>query len=317
MVYFKKAIEQFVLWIVCVFLFIGILFMPVTTEYQTGQGGQFESASYQYELDKHIANIKGFFTYIKENPDLGEFVPGESYGHRIAGKAWKSLLLIVPTLIFAYIFGILKGIFDFRMQKKKLNFLGNGTTWLFISMPDLFFIIIIQIGLMFLYEKGLFFHVTLYGSEKLETYIVGILFLLIYPVFYLANITNVSLQEQSGNDYIRTARSKGTSDVKILFIHILKNSFPRILAHANTITLYVLSNLFIVEKLMNFQGAADGLFNAVLRGTGFKVGMEIMVDGISAAGYTVFFASIILVSNLVTQLFKSLVTPVSQEVDHE
>lgn len=317
MVYFKKAIEQFVLWIVCVFLFIGILFMPVTTEYQTGQGGQFESASYQYELDKHIANIKGFFTYIKENPDLGEFVPGESYGHRIAGKAWKSLLLIVPTLIFAYIFGILKGIFDFRMQKKKLNFLGNGTTWLFISMPDLFFIIIIQIGLMFLYEKGLFFHVTLYGSEKLETYIVGILFLLIYPVFYLANITNVSLQEQSGNDYIRTARSKGTSDVKILFIHILKNSFPRILAHANTITLYVLSNLFIVEKLMNFQGAADGLFNAVLRGTGFKVGMEIMVDGISAAGYTVFFASIILVSNLFTQLFKSLVTPVSQEVDHE
>jgi oligopeptide transport system permease protein len=317
MVYFKKAIEQFVLWIVCVFLFIGILFMPVTTEYQTGQGGQFESASYQYELDKHIANIKGFFTYIKENPDLGEFVPGESYGHRIAGKAWKSLLLIVPTLIFAYIFGILKGIFDFRMQKKKLNFLGNGTTWLFISMPDLFFIIIIQIGLMLLYEKGLFFHVTLYGSEKLETYIVGILFLLIYPVFYLANITNVSLQEQSGNDYIRTARSKGTSGVKILFIHILKNSFPRILAHANTITLYVLSNLFIVEKLMNFQGAADGLFNAVLRGTGFKVGMEIMVDGISAAGYTVFFASIILVSNLFTQLFKSLVTPVSQEVDHE
>lgn len=317
MVYFKKAIEQFVLWIVCVFLFIGILFMPVTTEYQTGQGGQFESASYQYELDKHIANIKGFFTYIKENPDLGEFVPGESYGHRIAGKAWKSLLLIVPTLIFAYIFGILKGIFDFRMQKKKLNFLGNGTTWLFISMPDLFFIIIIQIGLMLLYEKGLFFHVTLYGSEKLETYIVGILFLLIYPVFYLANITNVSLQEQSGNDYIRTARSKGTSGVKILFIHILKNSFPRILAHANTITLYVLSNLFIVEKLMDFQGAADGLFNAVLRGTGFKVGMEIMVDGISAAGYTVFFASIILVSNLVTQIFKSLVTPVSQEVDHE
>ncbi|MBT2678535.1 ABC transporter permease subunit [Bacillus sp. ISL-35] len=317
MVHFKRAIEQFVLWIVCVFLFIGILFLPVTTEYQTGQGGQFESASYHYELDKHIDNIKGFFAFIKENPDLGEFVPGESYAHRIAGKAWKSLLLIVPTLIFAYIFGVLKGIFDFRVQKRKLNFLGNGTTWLFISMPDLFFIIIIQIGLMFLYEKGLFFHVTLYGSEKLETYVVGILFLLIYPVFYLANITNVSLQEQSGNDYIRTAKSKGTSGAKILFIHILKNSFPRILAHANTITLYVLSNLFIVEKLMNFQGAADGLFNAVLRGTGFKVGMEIMVDGISAAGYTVFFASIILVSNLVTQIFKSLVTPVSQEVDHE
>jgi oligopeptide transport system permease protein len=317
MVYLKKAIGQIVLWIVCVFLFIGILFLPATTDYETGQGGQFESASYDYEVDKHIDNIRGFFAYVKENPDLGEFVPGQSNADRIAGKAGKSLLLIVPTLVLAYLLGVLKGIFDFRMQKRKLNFLGNGTTWLFISMPDLFFIIIIQIGLMFLYEKGLFFHVTLYGSEKLETYVVGILFLLIYPVFYLANITNVSLQEQAGNDYIRTAKSKGTPGMKILYIHILKNSFPRILAHANTITLYVLSNLFIVEKLMNFQGAADGLFNAVLRGTGFKVGMEIMVDGVSAAGYTVFFASIILVSNLVTQIFKSLVTPVSREMNHE
>lgn len=317
MVYFKKAIEQFVLWIVCVFLFIGILFLPSKTDFEVGQGGQFKSASYDYELNTHIKNITGFFTFLIENPDLGEFVPGQSNAERIGGKAWKSLLLIVPTLILAYILGISKGIFDFRMQRKKLNFLGNGTTWLFISMPDLFFIIITQIGLMYLYEKGLFFHVTLYGSEKLETYVVGILFLLIYPVFYLANITNVSLQEQQGNDYIRTAQSKGTSGMKILFIHILKNSFPRILAHSNTITLYVLSNLFIVEKLMNFQGAADGLYDAVLRGTGFKIGLEIMVDGVSAVGYTIFFASIILVSNLVTQIFRSLVTPTSQEMNHE
>jgi oligopeptide transport system permease protein len=317
MVYFKKAIEQFVLWMICVFLFIGILFLPSKTDFEVGQGGQFKSASYDYELDTHIENITGFFAFVKENPGLGEFVPGQSNAKRIAEKAWKSLLLIVPTLILAYVFGVLKGIFDFRMQRKRLNFLGNGTTWLFISMPDLFFIITTQIGLMFLYEKGLFFHVTLYGGEKFETYVVGVLFLMIYPLFYLANITNVSLQEQQGNDYIRTAQSKGTSSVKILFIHILKNSFPSILAHSNTITLYVLSNLFIVEKLMNFQGAADGLYDAVLRGTGFKIGLEIMVDGVSAVGYTVFFASIILLSNLVTQIFKSLVTPFSQEMNHE
>jgi oligopeptide transport system permease protein len=317
MVYFKNAIEQFVLWIVCVLLFIGILFLPATAEYETGAGGQFISASYDYDFGSHIDNITGFFSYIKDNQGLGEFAPGQSYEDRILGKVWKSLLLIVPTLLLAYIFGVLKGIFDFRMQRKKLNFLGNGTTWLFISMPDLFFIIVTQIGLMYLYEKGLFFHVTLYGSEKLETYVVGIIFLLIYPVFYLANITNVSLREQQGNDYILTAKSKGTPGTKILLVHILKNSFPRILAHSNTITLYVLSNLFIVEKLMDFQGAADGLFDAVLRGTGFRIGMDIMVDGISATGYTIFFATIILIANLVTQIFKSLVTPASQEMNHE
>lgn len=68
---------------------------------------------------------------------------------------------------------------------------------------------------------------------------------------------------------------------------------------------------------MDFQGAADGLYDAVLRGTGFNIGLEIMVDGVSAVGYTVFFASVILVSNLVTQIFKSLVTPTSQEMNHE
>ncbi|WP_423408868.1 ABC transporter permease subunit [Heyndrickxia sp. MSNUG] len=317
MVYLKKAVEQFLLWIICVFLFIAILFLPNTTKYEVGKGGQFESASYVYDVDKHIANIKGFFQYIKENQGLGEIIPGQSYSEKILPKAWKSLLLIVPALILAFIFGVLKGIFDFRMQKRRLNFLGNGTTWLFISMPDLFFIIITQIGLMYLYEKGLFFHVALYGSDNLETYVVCILFLLIYPVFYLANITNVSLREQEGNDYIRTARSKGTSGTKILFLHILKNSLPKILAHANTITLYVLSNLFIVEKLTDFKGAASGLFQAVFSGTGFNIGLEIGMDGVSAFGYTIFFTSIILVSNLVAQIFRSIVTPASQEMNHE
>ncbi|RSD29579.1 ABC transporter permease subunit [Mesobacillus subterraneus] len=317
MVYFKKAVEQFVLWLICVFFFIAILFLPYTTKYEVGQGGQFESATYEYKVDRHIANIKGFFAYVKENKGLGESHPGQLYSEKIMSKAWKSLLLIVPALILAFIFGVLKGIFDFQMQKRRLNFLGNGTTWLFISMPDLFFIIITQIGLMYLYEKGLFFHVALFGSDKLETYVVCILFLMIYPVFYLANITNVSLREQEGNDYIRTAISKGTSGMKILFIHILKNSLPKILAHANTITLYVLSNLFIVEKLTDFKGAANGLFQAVFSGTSFNIGLDIGVDGVSAFGYTIFFTLIILVSNLVAQIFRSIVIPASQELDHE
>ncbi len=75
MVYFKKAIEQFVLWIVCVFLFIGILFLPGTTEYETGRGGQFVSASYDYDLDRHVKNITGFFCLHKRKSRVRRVCP--------------------------------------------------------------------------------------------------------------------------------------------------------------------------------------------------------------------------------------------------
>ncbi|RDI39148.1 ABC transporter permease subunit [Falsibacillus pallidus] len=312
--YLSKVVIQIVLWAFSTFLFISILFLPVNTNFKAGESGEFQSAEYNYSFKHHVENMKFFISYIKENKGLGEESPGRSYMSVIGDKVKKSSFLILPALFLGFVLGIIKGILDFQWSNKKLNFLGKGTTWLFLSIPDIFFIIMIQIGLMFLYHKGLFIHVDLFGSDKVENYVMCILFLAIYPIFYIANITNASLQDEMGNDYIRTAKSKGTGSFRILYIHILKNAMAIILSHANTVTLYVLSNLFIVEKLTDFKGAGYGLFQAVFHGSSFRIGLNVGIDGISAVGYTIFFTLIILFTNILAQIGKTHLSPHNVEV---
>ena len=313
LIYIKKIGIQFLLWLLTTFLFLAIIFMPADAKYKTGKGGQFESATYHYSLENHIQNVKNFFRYIKENNGLGYINPTETLFHHIKDKVKKSLLLVIPALAASYFLGIAKGVLDFRIRGKKTAVLGNGTTWFFLSIPDLFVIIFIQICLMYLYNKGLFFHVDLFGSDKADNFIMATIFLAVYPTFYIANITYTSLIDEQGMDYIRTAKSKGISSTRIMYVHILKNSASKILTHSNTITLYCLSNLFIVEWLTDFKGAAYYFFHAVLRGGNFQVGANLEVNVISAVGYTLFFTVIIFVSNIIAQVCKAMVNPIEKE----
>ncbi|WP_433746548.1 ABC transporter permease subunit [Falsibacillus pallidus] len=313
MIYLKKIGVQLLLWLVTTCLFLLIIFMPAEAVYKTGQGEQFISAEYHYTIAQHIQNIENFFQYIIEHKGLGDYNPSETLFHHISDKVKKSMLVVIPALIAGYFLGVAKGVLDFRLKGKKKGFLGNGTTWFFLSLPDLFVIIFLQIGLMYLYSKGLFFHVDLFGSDKVENYIMASIFLAIYPIFYIANITNTSLSDEQGMDYIRTAKSKGISSTKILYVHILKNSASKILAHSNTITLYVLSNLFIVERLTDFRGAAYYFFESVNRGSSFHVGGSMEVNVISAVGFTLFFTIIIFLSNLIAQLCRAMVDPVEEK----
>ncbi|RLQ93199.1 ABC transporter permease subunit [Falsibacillus albus] len=314
MVYIRKLVVQLLLWLVTTCLFLSILFLPADTSYKTGRGHQFAGASYHYTLKKHVENVENFFAYIKDQKGLGRINGEETMWSYISERVVKSMLLVIPALLFGYLLGVAKGVFDFRMKHMRLSFLGEGSTWLMLSLPDLFLIICIQLGLMFLYSKGLFFHVDLFGSDKMDNYVMGIIFLAIYPVFYIANVTNASLQDEQGQDYIRTAKAKGISSLRLLYVHIMKNSASRILAHANTITLYVLSNLFIVEKLTDFRGAAYYLFNALDRGANFYIGAQHGIDVVPAAGYTIFFTLMIFGSNAISQVFKIMITPPSSGV---
>lgn len=309
----NTILKQLLLFILTSMFFIFIIFMPRDVEYEVGQGGMFLGAEYNYSFDKHMENIKGFFTYITESEELGEIRAGEPLMVTVFKTIKKSMLIVFPALIIAFFLGIAKGIYDFKSERKKTQFLGKGSTWFFLSVPDLFLIIFIQLSLMVLYDHGLFFHVDLYGSDTIDNFIVCTLFLAIYPLFYIANITYLSLKDEDGMDYIRTAKAKGTKELRILYVHVLKNCWGRILTHTNTITLYVLSNLFIVEKLTNFRGAGFEFFQSIAPSTQFFVGMDFGISYVAAFAYATFFTLVIFISNLISKLFKVYLSPTGVE----
>lgn len=309
---FRSIFQQCLLWLLTIILFLTLLFLPRTADYVKGPGGMFKSASYDYSVDAHIDQFKYFFQYIKENKGLGTVYNGISLQENIWRTFKKSMLITIPALLLGFFLGIVKGIFDYRVRNRMGKLFGVTTTRFFLSVPDLFLIIALQLLIMEGYEAGLLPHIVVYGSDQLSVVILDIIFLAIYPIFYIANITFFSIRDEQGMDYIRTAFSKGTSSLKVLYRHVLKNSFIKILSHTNTITLYTLSNLFIVEYLTNYRGAAYSFFKAVAAPNAFVIGQGFDIQLFPAAGYIILFTAVIFIAKVLTEIAKGLASPLER-----
>jgi oligopeptide transport system permease protein len=287
-------LKQFFLWMVAACILLLILLIPRDFSLIADRTGQLEEAVYHYNIKDHITNVKNFFIDLEENGGLGIYKTGDSIESHVIEMTLRSLKLIIPAILIGFFFGIVKGVFDFLVKGKRVG-IGSGTTWMMLSIPDLFFMIFLQLFLMFLYQIGLFPHVDLYGHEKIDNQIVGIIFLSIYPLFFIANITYTSLVEEEKMDYINTAKSKGVQYFKIVNLHMLKNALQKIIVNSNTLTLYVLSNLFIVEYLSNYRGAAYHFLQGLYTN--------------AAVGFVIMFTLIIFLANTFFKIIHSLISP--------
>ena len=310
----KSILKDVLLWMITTTLFLTLLFLPRSSNYMEGRGGMFVGASYHYSFEEHIQGFKDFFTYMKENKGLGTVYNGYSLSEHIWRTFSKSMLITIPGLLLGFFLGIAKGVLDYRIRNRRGKLFGVSLTRFFLSIPDLFLIISIQLLIMELHELGIIPRISVYGSDEVSVIILDIIFLAIYPLFYIANITYFSIRDEQGMDYIRTAMSKGTSSLKVLYRHVLKNCYVKILSHTNTITLYTLSNLFIVEFLTSYRGAAFFFYEAVASPSTIRVGQEMPIGVYQAAGYIILFTAIIFLSKIVSKLARGMVSPWERNV---
>ncbi|MGM8216071.1 ABC transporter permease subunit [Bacillaceae bacterium W0354] len=245
-----------------------------------------------FEFEDYKSNVVGFYSNLFAND--GAFLgTSEAYKMPVEELVWgngkRSLLLVLPAFFLGIIFGILKGIYDFRKNKKRFSIFGERSTNFFLAVPDFMVVLLIQIMLLELIDFGLP-RIDLYGEDGLSNVILGIIFLTIYPTMYIAKSVNLSLQEEQGYDYVRTAISKGTSEKKIISRHMLSNAYIKLLGQFPTVMLYIISSLFIVEHLMMYRGATVRLF-------------EHMADPQVLFGFALFFSLIMLITDVLSQVF--------------
>jgi peptide/nickel transport system permease protein len=95
---------------------------------------------------------------------------------------------------------------------------------------------------------------------------------LILPVATLALVTIASFSrymrsstlENMVQDYVRTARAKGASNSRVLFVHVLRNAMIPILTLIGLSVGYVFSGALITEALFNYPGMGYIFWNAAL-----------------------------------------------------
>jgi dipeptide transport system permease protein len=78
--------------------------------------------------------------------------------------------------------------------------------------------------------------------------------LAVSPMAIIARLTRSSLLEVLTQDYIKTARSKGLSPVKIIVKHALRNALMPVVTILGTLTASILTGSFVIEKIFAIPG---------------------------------------------------------------
>ncbi|MBE4909080.1 ABC transporter permease subunit [Bacillus luteolus] len=251
-----KLFFIYLLVVTCIILFVLVPRTP-NLELSGGWAGVMKY-DYSFSLADYKNNVVGYLSQVVETKSLGPTKwKTRSVEDELLKFVPKSMLVVFLGLFLCLLFGVLKGIYDFRKTNTKQNLFGNGTTWLFQSIPDYFIIICV---IWIVYFKLPF---TILGDEDWYKFIAPGILVSIAPSFYVARLTSVSLLSQKDEPHIQVAFSKGFTEKLVLYRHMFKQCIITVSGYLPSVMVFLLSNLLVVEYLLAYEGAAYRLFSAI------------------------------------------------------
>lgn len=158
-------------------------------------------------------------------------------------------VLTATTIAFLFTYLTLL-LFRKRMDIiKKLMELGE-------SIPDLIFILLVQMLVIFIY-KNTGVRVAHVVSLNQKVLLLPIISLAVPNSFYIAKVMILYIEEEFNKDYVTLVKSKGFSFSYIFNIHVLRNIAERMFITSKTMIWTMLSTLVIAEKLFNMNALID------------------------------------------------------------
>ncbi|MCM3160611.1 MULTISPECIES: ABC transporter permease [Bacillaceae] len=114
----------------------------------------------------------------------------------------------------------------------------------------------------------------------------------------IARMTRSSMLEVFEQDYIRTARSKGITERKVVYVHALKNAFIPVLTVLGMQIGYLLAGAVLVEMVFSWPGIGTLMINGILAR-----------DFPLVQGIILFVASTYVLINLIVDILYALLDP--------
>jgi oligopeptide transport system permease protein len=307
---FIRLISSLLLWSCMALILILIVLLPRET--QSHREGYVDVMSYHFTWDKYKQNITEYFDGVKTNKSLGNTIFDEPVEVELSLYFKRSIVLLVPAMFLSILIGIYKGVFDYRYQNKIGRFFGKGATWLGQSVPDFFLIFLVQTILSIAMRHG-FPRMDMYGDDQWYNIFFPIIFLSMYPAFIIAKYTSQALEEEDEQDYIKTARAKGVPERIILWKHILRNCWPKLLQHFMPIILTLFSGMFVVEFLTLYHGIGTRLITAIRIKYSIMPGESLPIDVPAVIGFSLLLMLLLLVAQWINQILDYFLDPKRRE----
>ena len=114
----------------------------------------------------------------------------------------------------------------------------------------------------------------------------------------IARLTRASLLQVLNEDYIRTARAKGLTSRRIIWLHVLKNGMIPVVTVLGPIAAFLVTGSFVTEQIF----AIPGIGQAYVQSIGNRDYTLIM-------GTTLFFAFILVIANTLVDISYAWLDP--------
>ena len=180
----------------------------------------------------------------------------------------KTLLLLGLAYAVAIIVAIPLGIYQAVRRNKIDDYVLTGASFVFYSMPvfwlGIILIVVFSGALHLLPSEGPQGAYVTDDFSQLSGLILPVATLALVTIASFSRYMRSSTLENMVQDYVRTARAKGASNTRVLFVHVLRNAMIPILTLIGLSVGYVFSGALITEALFNYPGIGYIFWNAAL-----------------------------------------------------
>jgi len=177
-------------------------------------------------------------------------------------RLWATLKLALSAITIAIVIGVPLGFVAAFRQGTWVDMLSAVVSVVGVSIPQFW------LGILLMYFFAYTMHLlptSGYGGGSLANLILPALTLGIGYTALLARITRAAVVEVLSADYIRTARAKGLSEVKIAYKHVFRNAFILILTTAGLLFGSLIGQTVVVERVFAWPGIGSLLVEAIFQ----------------------------------------------------
>ncbi len=210
----------------------------------------------------------------------------------IADGLKTSAKLGVIAAGIAIVIGVVLGSVAALRRNKFIDRAIMVVTTAFISIPSFI------MGTLLLYVFAVSLNLVPANGASAGGLILPVITLSLSPMAHITRLTRSSMLDVLGQDYIRTAKAKGVSGVKIIFGHALKNSLIPVITYLGPMLAYIVTGSLVVEQIFAVPGVGRSFVSSITNR-----------DYTLIMGTTIVLATLIVVMNLIGDIMYKVVDP--------
>jgi len=194
--------------------------------------------------------------------EFGRSDNGRNIGYDIRQRMWPSLAIALPIFLVGILVDITFAMLLAFFRGSYLDTAGVVLCVIMMSISTLFYVIggqyLVSMLLRLVPVSGYDI-----GMDAVKFLVLPVLVGVVSGIGSSTRLYRTLFLEEIGKDYVRTARAKGLSELRVLFRHVLKNAMIPILTGVVVVIPLLFTGSLIMESFFGIPGLGSYTIDAI------------------------------------------------------